>query len=375
MEIHEARRMASDVMRKQAAYRACYERIQSSSATISGHYFAKWYPPWIGRMWNQKVETNTLVVKRRSVVAKEVLRPKVEKNADGQLIASVRLLDTQFPFMMTVNTGRHTYRVVDFLFAMVVCADWGEVVSITVHPLPFGTASELTDTMSQLATAVFVNDRGVIRTLEKQLEEERLLRQQDLAEKARIEEEKLAGMLNLHCLYNTELGKRASRGILLYGPPGNGKTMLVKAMAAETGLPFFSISSASIMDKYVGESERKVQELFEDARRNQPSIIFIDEMDALLSSRGDFDGGVATRVKTQFLNEIDGALTAEDNRVFVIGATNCPHVIDDAMKRRLPTRIFIRLPDQQARAGAVKKLLDDENKSYRITDEKFKCRD
>ena len=147
------------------------------------------------------------------------------------------------------------------------------------------------------------------------------------------------------------------KGILLYGPPGTGKSFLAKAVAGEANdSAFLTVSTAELTSKYVGESEKLIKSLFETARANRPSIIFIDEIDSLVSERGDNESESGRRIKTEFLIQMDGV--GVDNRgVLVIGATNLPWALDSAMRRRFEKRIYVPLPGRLARYQLIKNKL------------------
>ncbi|KAM9977891.1 hypothetical protein ACTFIR_011768 [Dictyostelium discoideum] len=147
------------------------------------------------------------------------------------------------------------------------------------------------------------------------------------------------------------------KGLLLFGPPGNGKTMIAKAVAYESKVTFFSISSSSLTSKYVGDGEKLVRALFAVATHFQPSIIFIDEIDSLLTERSSNESEASRRLKTEILVQFDGARTNGDERVLVMGATNRPEDLDDAALRRLVKRIYVGLPELETRLQIIQHLL------------------
>ncbi|MFC6769433.1 ATP-binding protein, partial [Natrinema soli] len=137
-------------------------------------------------------------------------------------------------------------------------------------------------------------------------------------------------------------------GVLLYGPPGTGKTLLARALAGETDVNFVRVDGPEIIDRYVGESEKAIREVFERARQSAPSIVFFDELDAIAASRGD-GHEVTERVVSQLLTELDGM--RENPNLVVLAATNRKDRIDPALLRpgRLDTHVFVGEPDPNAR--------------------------
>jgi transitional endoplasmic reticulum ATPase len=149
-------------------------------------------------------------------------------------------------------------------------------------------------------------------------------------------------------------GIRPPRGALLYGPPGTGKTTIARVLAAQAKTSFYPIKGSDIVSKWLGESEQKVHEVFVRARENRPSIIFLDEIDALGAARGDNDSGAMDRILNQLLQEIDGLQSGPG--VFVLGATNRRDLLDEALIRggRLGRQIEIPAPDLAGRAALLR---------------------
>ncbi|MEM2959367.1 MAG: CDC48 family AAA ATPase [Candidatus Jordarchaeaceae archaeon] len=147
----------------------------------------------------------------------------------------------------------------------------------------------------------------------------------------------------------SKLGIEPPKGVLLYGPPGTGKTLLAKAVANETNANFYSISGPEIMSKFYGESESRLREIFEEAEKNAPSIIFIDELDSIAPKREEVTGDVERRVVSQLLTLMDGLKSR--GKVIVIAATNRPNAIDPALRRggRFDREIEIGIPNQEGR--------------------------
>lgn len=140
--------------------------------------------------------------------------------------------------------------------------------------------------------------------------------------------------------------RRPPKGILFFGPPGTGKTLIGKCVASQSKSTFFTISASSLTSKWVGEGEKMVRALFTVARSYQPAVIFIDEVDSLLSQRSDGEHESSRRIKTEFLVQLDGATTDADERLLVIGATNRPQELDEAARRRFTKRLYIPLPEK-----------------------------
>jgi transitional endoplasmic reticulum ATPase len=157
-----------------------------------------------------------------------------------------------------------------------------------------------------------------------------------------------------HARVFERLGVLPPKGVLLYGPPGTGKTLVARAVAAESRVHFIHLNGPEIMRKFYGESEAKLREVFEEAARHAPSILFIDEIDAVAPKRAEVVGEVEKRVVAQLLSLMDGFVSR--GQVIVIGATNIPEVLDPALRRpgRFDREIEIGVPNTQARLQILK---------------------
>lgn len=172
------------------------------------------------------------------------------------------------------------------------------------------------------------------------------------------------GMKIIHPMQHPELykayGKKIGGGILLYGPPGCGKTHLARATAGQINAKFISVGINDILDMWIGQSEKNLHELFELARRTAPCVLFFDEVDALGASRSDMKQSAGRQLINQFLSEMDG-IDASNEGVLILAATNAPWHLDSAFRRpgRFDRIIFIQPPDQEGREGILKILLKD----------------
>lgn len=157
-------------------------------------------------------------------------------------------------------------------------------------------------------------------------------------------------------------GKKIGGGILLYGPPGCGKTHLARATAGELGANFFSLALNEILNMYIGNSEKNLAELFATARKRAPSVLFIDEVDAMGAKRGALNNSAMRSVVTQFLTEMDG-ISSNNEKLLVLGATNEPWNVDSALRRpgRFDRVLFVPPPDLAARVEILKLITRNRN--------------
>ena len=156
------------------------------------------------------------------------------------------------------------------------------------------------------------------------------------------------------------------KGVLLYGPPGTGKTMLAKAIAKESNASFINVRAATLQSKWFGDAQKLVTAVFTLALKLQPSIIFIDEIDSMLGKRHSNEHEAVNNMKTEFMALWDGFTTDEYSQVMVLGATNRPWEVDEAVLRRLPQSFLVGLPDENQRIAILSKMLEGE-----VMDESF----
>jgi transitional endoplasmic reticulum ATPase len=229
---------------------------------------------------------------------------------------------------------------------------------------------EVLDRNTELADQAYEQDllsKGAKIKLKAGVEESEysyLPRDQDVLERPSIAFKDVGGLeslkeqIKMNIIYPFQnltlfktFGKKVGGGILMYGPPGCGKTFLARATAGECHARFITIAISDILDMYIGNSEKNLHKLFELARRNTPAIIFIDELDAIGGSRQQMRYHHSRMLTNQLLNEMDG-IDSNNNEILVLGATNSPWFVDSSLRRpgRFDRVLFVPPPDQKARA-------------------------
>lgn len=180
----------------------------------------------------------------------------------------------------------------------------------------------------------------------------------------------------IYPLKNRELYKNSfligpPKGVLLHGPPGCGKTMLAKAIAADAGCRFINLQASSLTDKWYGESQKLASAVFSLAKKLHPTIIFIDEIDSFLRSRGTSDHEATAMMKAQFMTLWDGLISDRSTQIIVMGATNRPQDVDAAILRRMPTTFHIPKPNESQRKSILHLLMDREKVDEDVSLEKI----
>ncbi|CAH8635586.1 unnamed protein product [Heterobilharzia americana] len=165
---------------------------------------------------------------------------------------------------------------------------------------------------------------------------------------------------------------RPPKGILLYGPPGCGKTLLARAMARAAHANFINLQIATLVNMWYGETQKYVEATFSLAEKIQPTIIFIDELDSFLTTRSQMDNEATRMIKTQFMALWDGLLTQDNTQIIIVGATNRPGDLDQAILRRLPYKIKVPLPNTNQRNHILKVLLKDDQVAKALSEDDLK---
>jgi transitional endoplasmic reticulum ATPase len=237
----------------------------------------------------------------------------------------------------------------------------GDIISVRGNFVPFGELIFLAVETQPKGQSVFVTPDTAITCLEEPvaLKEDESVPDVSYEDIGGLKEEitKIREMVELplrHPELFDRLGIEPPKGVLLHGPPGTGKTLLAKAVATETNSSFFVINGPEIMSKFYGQSEENLRNIFEDAEKESPSIIFIDEIDAIAPKREESKGEVERRVVAQLLTIMDGLNTR--GKVIVMAATNIPNSIDPALRRpgRFDRELEINPPDAEGRLNVIK---------------------
>ncbi len=227
-------------------------------------------------------------------------------------------------------------------------------IDFELEEIPYETLMELQVSMDDFMEAFREVEPSAIREVFTEIPDVKWSDVGGLEEVKRVLKETIEWPLKYNDLFK-QAGTAPSRGILLHGPPGSGKTLLAKAVASESEVNFISVKGPELMSKWVGESEKGVREIFKKAKQASPCIIFFDEIDSVAPKRGmDGSSHVADRVISQFLTELDGI--EELKGIMVLAATNRPDIIDEALLRagRFDFHFEIPLPDEDARLEILK---------------------
>ncbi|MCJ7686972.1 MAG: AAA family ATPase, partial [Desulfobacteraceae bacterium] len=227
-------------------------------------------------------------------------------------------------------------------------------IDFELEEIPYETIMKLQVSMDDFREALREVEPSAIREVFTEVPDVKWSDVGGLEEVKRVLKETIEWPLKYNDLFK-HAGTTPSKGILLYGPPGSGKTLLAKAVASESEVNFISVKGPELMSKWVGESEKGVREIFKKAKQASPCIIFFDEIDSVAPKRGmDGSSHVADRVISQFLTELDGI--EELKGIMVLAATNRPDIIDEALLRagRFDFHFEIPVPDENTRLEILK---------------------
>jgi transitional endoplasmic reticulum ATPase len=288
------------------------------------------------------IRMNSIIRKNADVSVNDTVKVKVTEAKQAQLVKLA-------PVSMTLSIEQNFENYVKQRLKDYVLME-GDLVQILVlgQSLIFQAIQ-----VRPSNTPVIVDDETQVKVLEKPVENVRIPRVtwEDIGdlEEAKQKIRELVELPLKHPELFRHLGIEPPKGVLLIGPPGTGKTLLAKAVANEADAYFVSINGPEIVSKYYGESEARLREIFDEAKRNAPAIIFIDEIDSIAPKREEVTGEVEKRIVAQLLTLMDGL--QERGQVVVIGATNRPDAVDPALRRpgRFDREIWINPPDTRGR--------------------------
>jgi cell division protease FtsH len=288
-----------------------------------------------------------------ATIGDQQIQYRLQSDADGALYETMPLLDLNLPTLLQDNG-------VEFSATPPAGNAWlSSLLSWIIPPLIFVGIWRLFLARSQGGTQGSVFSIGKSRAKIYVEDEDTKIKFTDVAgvDEAKTELVEIVDFLQNSKRF-TDLGARIPKGVLLVGPPGTGKTLLAKAVAGEAGVPFFSISGSEFIEMFVGVGSSRVRDLFEQAKKQAPCIIFIDELDAIGKSRssGGFYGGNDEREQTlnQLLAEMDG-FGAEEATIIVLAATNRPEILDPALLRpgRFDRQVLVDRPDLKGREAIL----------------------
>ena len=288
------------------------------------------------------IRMNSIIRKNADVSVNDTVKVKVTEAKQAQLVKLA-------PVSMTLSIEQNFENYVKQRLKDYVLME-GDLIQILVlgQSLIFQAIQ-----VKPSNTPVIVDDETQVKVLEKPVENIRIPRVtwEDIGdlEEAKQKIRELVELPLKHPELFRHLGIEPPKGVLLIGPPGTGKTLLAKAVANEADAYFVSINGPEIVSKYYGESEARLREIFDEAKRNAPAIIFIDEIDSIAPKREEVTGEVEKRIVAQLLTLMDGL--QERGQVVVIGATNRPDAVDPALRRpgRFDREIWINPPDTRGR--------------------------
>ena len=307
------------------------------------------------RNWNKSKKSFTVVSIKEPELLKSYGYDIDEETADMVYLGNPSQIEIAKAYRRYVYMNRPDIKVDEDDFTYIVSAMQGSKKNLRESIRVLKQVLSLLEIGSVLTKELF--EKSISKTIEEKVTFD------DVIINERDKEQILQAVRTFHHDKNN-----SSKGMILYGPPGTGKTYIAKAIAHEYSMNFMSPSLADLKGEYIGQTSGKVKRLFEEARANAPTIIFLDEIDTLFTKRGgaDSDSYLADMVN-QFLVEIDGAKTGKQD-IFIIGATNRLEVIDLAIRSRLSNEFFINVPNAINREG----MFDAKFKVFKLSEQTWK---